>query len=142
VGAVEDILESSTSKLTPWRQDALRRKMQLKMMLAWLLLTQTAAFAEGEMALRGVGTSSCAEFANTYAKDPHNIETIYFSWAQGYWSCQNSNLLPNDQYRELAGSTDAQKATLRSYCDKHPLAIYWEAAVAVFFSFPLKDLKQ
>src|SRR5258706_10259658 len=115
----------------------------LKAMLAWVLLTQTAALAEGEMSLRGVGTLTCAQFANMYAGDPQHMGMLFFSWAQGYWSAQNSNNLNQRQYRDLAGSTDAQRGALRSYCDKHPLATYWEATEAVFHSFPLKeDAKQ
>jgi hypothetical protein len=77
-----------------------------------------------------------------YADDPHRAETMFFSWAQGYWSKRNSNIL-NHQYRDLAGSTDAQRMALRSYCDQHPLATYFEATETVFHSFPLKeDAKQ
>jgi len=111
----------------------------LKVMLAWLLLTQTVAFAEGEMVLRGPGTLTCGQFAKMYADAPDRMETMFFSWAQGYWSAQNSNNPNQHQYRDLAGSTDAQRAALRSYCDKHPLATYWEATEAVFRSFPLKE---
>jgi hypothetical protein len=112
-----------------------------KIFLVWFFLAQTPAFAEGEMALRGVGTSTCGQFSKIYAGDPERMETLFFSWAQGYWSALNSNLLAQRRYRELAGSTDAQEAALRSYCDKHPLASYWEAAAVIFGSFPLKDLK-
>jgi hypothetical protein len=113
------------------------------MILTWLFLTQTAALAEGEMSLRGPGTLTCGQFAKMYADDPHRMETMFFSWAQGYWSAQNSNMPNQHQYRDLAGSTDAQRMALRSYCDKHPLAPYWEATLAVFGSFPLReDAKQ
>jgi hypothetical protein len=113
-----------------------------KAMLAWLLLTQTAVLAEAEMSLRGPGALTCGQFGKMYADDPHRAETMFFSWAQGYWSAQNSNLNQH-QYRDLAGSTDAQRGALRSYCDKHPLATYLEATEVVFRSFPLKeDTKQ
>jgi hypothetical protein len=113
--------------------------MKSAIALVWLICVPTAVLAEGEMALRGAGTMTCGQFAKMYADDPNHIETMFFTWAQGYWSAQNSNLLNQHQYRELGGSADAQQAQLRSYCNKHPLATYWEATVAVFGSFPLKD---
>jgi hypothetical protein len=54
-------------------------------------------------------------------------------------SAQNYKLLIQHQFRELAGPTDAPQGALRSYCDKHPLATYWEVTSAVFSSFPLKE---
>jgi hypothetical protein len=74
----------------------------LRAVLAWLLLTQAASAAEEAMALRGVGITSCAQFAKLYAGDPKYVETVFFSWAQGYWSSQNTMLLLQKQYRELA----------------------------------------
>jgi hypothetical protein len=132
----DDALASAETQL------AAEAKMKLLRMLAWLLLTQTAAFGADEMALRGVGTSTCGEFANLYAKDPHSVETIFFAWAQGYWSSENANLLSKGQYRELAGSSDVQRSAIRAYCNQHPLATYWQATVAVFYSFPLTESRR
>jgi hypothetical protein len=103
---------------------------------------QTVVLAQEAMALRGIGTSTCAQFAKMYAGDPQYAETVFFSWAQGYWSALNVNLLAQRQYRELAGSTEMQEGAMRSYCDKHPLTSYWEAASNVFGTFPMKEVKR
>jgi hypothetical protein len=110
--------------------------------LALLLLMQTAAFAEGGMSTRGVGTSTCGKFGKMYADDPQKVELIFYSWAQGYWSARNENLiLTKGQYRDISGEIENQERLLRSYCNQNPLATYREAASSVYNSFPLKASK-
>jgi len=86
----------------------------------------------------GVGAISCAKIAQDYQQNPTEIGKVMMTWAQGFMSGANA-ALGKDQYRDLAAITiEAQEASLRSYCDEHPMAEFWKAAMGLYFKFPLK----
>jgi hypothetical protein len=86
----------------------------------------------------GVGAISCAKIAQDYQQNPTEIGKVMMTWAQGFMSGANA-ALGKDQYRDLAAMTiEAQEAGLRSYCDEHPIAEFWKAAMDLYFKFPLK----
>jgi hypothetical protein len=89
----------------------------------------------------GVGTQSCAVFANSYKSDPSMWELIYFSWAQGYMSRINTTAalhnIDNKNFRAAnlnAMSINSQQSFLRSYCDRNPLRSYSEAATELLIT--------
>jgi hypothetical protein len=60
-------------------------------------------------------------------------------WAQGFMSGANASLT-NGQYRDLAAlSLDAQKESLRNYCDEHPMAQFGKAVLDLYGKLPLKQ---
>jgi hypothetical protein len=82
-----------------------------------------------QMAAMGIGTATCAAFANLYKDDPQFWERQFFAWTQGYLSGWNHNLMITGQPMFDMGSlsTERQQARLRSYCDQHPLGNFIEA---------------
>jgi hypothetical protein len=91
-----------------------------------------------QMALRGIGTTSCAEFAKAYKIDPTYAETVYASWAQGLMS--GANLLTmrdQKQFRDLGAKPyEMQMMQIRNYCDSHPLATFVSAVLDTFSALP------
>ena len=86
----------------------------------------------------GVGAISCAKIAQDYQQNPTEIGKVMMTWAQGFMSGANA-ALGKDQYRDLAAMTlEAQEASLRSYCDEHPMAEFYKAAMDLYFKLPLK----
>jgi hypothetical protein len=70
--------------------------------------------------------------------DVDQIENAMLTWAQGFMSSSNVNL-DKGQYRDLAAmSLDAQKASLRNYCDEHPMAEFVKAVIDLYFKLPMK----
>jgi hypothetical protein len=91
----------------------------------------------------GAGTISCGEFARSHRKnDPP--EVLFFTWAQGFMTGLNvagfsSEKLPP---RNLAGTAmEHQLRHVRSFCDRRPLAQYYEAVVDLFQSLPVTTIK-
>jgi hypothetical protein len=82
-----------------------------------------------QMAVMGIGTATCAVFANLYKGDPQWAEGQFFVWTQGYLSGWNHNLMITGQPIFDMGSlsTERQMARLRSYCDQHPLGNFIDA---------------
>jgi hypothetical protein len=121
-----------------------------------LALTVSVPAAAGESKsfyTMGLGYVSCAEFAQTYAKDV-NAENIYYLWAQGYMSAKNMDTMvyaalgakiapgvplppPNNL---KAVDKDSQLARIRIFCDANPLKYYAEAIDSLYLSLPpIKD---
>ena len=118
---------------------------QCSMMMIWAALT---AFGSSEVRAdagyaMGAGTLTCAEFGRRYkdASSPDTMETIFFSWAQGYMTALNYLLLQNiNRERDLgAVPVETQEAKIRQYCDAHPLADYADAVFELFQQFPLSS---
>jgi hypothetical protein len=88
----------------------------------------------------GIGTSTCAQFAQECAKSPSFVESLYFAWAQGYMS--GLNIFRSDnRYASLhAKSVEVEEDELRSYCDAHPLKNYVDAVMALYWSLPQNPL--
>jgi hypothetical protein len=61
-------------------------------------------------------------------------------WAQGFMSGENLSQFASDgQYRDLEAMTDeAQEASLRNYCDEHPMAEFYKAVMDLYSKLPVK----
>lgn len=98
------------------------------------LLSATAA--QAGYSSMGVGTATCAQFAQQFTKNPSLAEAMFFSWAQGYMSGLNelywrqTHRTKNMQSITLVD----QKARLRTYCAEHPSAIFMTAVTTLFLS--------
>jgi hypothetical protein len=84
----------------------------------------------------GLGMTSCAQFI-AKAHSPA-VEDNYFEWAQGNMTGRNAMFgFTNTGPKDLMGIPfKDQKALIRDYCIKHPIAEYEVAVSAVFFSLP------
>jgi hypothetical protein len=94
----------------------------------FLSLHFTSAFSQTYPA-RGAGTYTCAEFTQQYKESPQFVETLYFSWAQGFMTGQN---LGAKIKRDLGGDIEIQKGFLRTYCAANPHKSYGEAVVDLY----------
>ena len=88
----------------------------------------------------GLGASTCAEFAEMYRASPAQTERAFYSWAQGYMSGMNDNLIllklpPIKNLNSIPN--DEKQSFLRTYCDSHPLNFYASAVTQLYIS--LKD---
>lgn len=104
-------------------------------------ITLTQAEERKEIAARGWGTSTCAQFANIYRLDSKFAEENSFNWAQGFMSGLNySEIARNGNSKNLGSmSTDQQQRAIRAYCNDHPLADYIDAVMDVYLRLPLNN---
>ena len=102
-----------------------------------ILIQPTSSRADYVM--QGIGLVSCGILAEGYPQNPRVIDGAMMDWAQGFMSGANASLT-NGQYRDLAAlSLDAQKASLRNYCDEHPMAEFGKAVLDLYGKLPLKQ---
>ena len=98
---------------------------RLLLLAATLLFSSDARAAHNTALFMGMGTATCAQFANDY-KANVEADDIYFVWARGFMSGRNSVLheggLPTLQLDSMPD--ESQKFFLRTYCDAHPLLPY------------------
>jgi hypothetical protein len=101
-----------------------------------------AALANAEpLAGRGLGLSSCGEFAQMYQADPKGAEVAFSSWAQGFMTGYNFAQEDNT-YRDLGARTFAQmQSDIRQYCDRHPLGSYLDAVGDFLAKLPVLQSK-
>jgi hypothetical protein len=117
-------------------------KVMLLACVAWLLSTTAHAENGKDFAMQGVGTSTCTQFANLYKSDAQYWEAQFFAWAQGFMSGNNfAQVSDNQPYTYLnLGSLDtkAQQASIRRYCDQHPLGSYLDAVENLMTQLEMK----
>jgi hypothetical protein len=110
----------------------------------WLVLLlgllPNLSFADEATVASGIGTETCGKFAEDYRRSPAKVEAVYFTWAQGFMTGRNVALaMSNQSTHDLhVSSTISQRASIRSYCDAHPLNFYFIAVLDLFESLPLK----
>ena len=94
------------------------------------------AHAQKHLFVVGAGAGSCAEYAEAYRGNPHEVDNFFLSWAQGYMSAANS--LNKDVFLDLnAKRPDEMKRFLRQYCDAHPLADYKDGVQELLNTLPV-----
>lgn len=92
-----------------------------------------------EVAARGIGTLSCAQFAQMYRADPKDANVVFGSWGQGFMSGWNAVMIQNHSYRDLGSETvDETSSYIREYCDQHPLGSFVDAVMDTLLKMPLK----
>jgi hypothetical protein len=109
--------------------------MRTTITILFFIFSACIAHAEPLSAM-GIGATTCGEFATKYKKQPEAIETLYFTWAQGFLTGANvSRLAAKQPARDLNSKPlSEQKAYLRSYCDSHPLSEYFLAVLSLLQS--------
>ena|SRR5579863_2022836 len=91
------------------------------------------------------GRIHCGEFAKLYAENPSITENVYFGWAEGFMSGLNvMATVYKAPYRIIStgdASMQAYRASIRAYCNTHPLAQYAEAVSTLWLSLPPNSTK-
>ena len=110
----------------------MRARYALAIALTLLPIQTAAAQKTGEKAgWSGAGTMSCADVAAALQQHPED-ENLFFSWAQGFMSGLNTDLLKHGETDLNGLPLDAQKQFIRSYCSDHSRAPYFEAVFKLF----------
>lgn len=97
--------------------------------------------SKADYATLGYGAVTCGKISSDYRNtDPDIIEATTMAWATGFMSGMNMEaLLTKKLYRDLEAMTiAAQKQSIFSYCDNHPLAQFMSAVLDLYKQFPLK----
>lgn len=110
-------------------------------MIAFINLAQANA---KEIAVQGIGVSTCTQFANFYKVDAQSAENVFFAWAQGYLSGWNTAQIDAKQptLNLALMDTKEQREFLRRYCDQHPLGNYIDAVDHLMFELQYKEATQ
>jgi len=92
----------------------------------------------------GEGSVSCAVFGEDYRKAPTEVEARYFAWAQGFMSALNFLSHGAGGKESIMNATPLadQKRFVRDWCNKNPLANYYEAVFKLMDSLPIVDEQQ
>ena len=100
--------------------------------VAAILLPPTAARAEPTLKW-GLGTRSCARFAQDFKQNPELWDTLYYSWAEGFMTGFNlvrSTIAKQDiDLNPHNRSEQWRRESILEYCATHPLSPYSEAVV-------------
>jgi len=96
-----------------------------------LISIPAQALAAEKAAWIGPGTIYCAEFAEAYRQNPKD-ETLFFSWALGFMSGLNTELLQHGETNLNGLPLDTQKQFIKSYCKDRPKSPYLEAVFKLF----------
>jgi hypothetical protein len=98
---------------------------------ALIALAAHSSIAAQKAAWSGAGTMSCREIADALQQHPED-ENLFFSWAQGFMSGLNTDLLKRGETDLNSLPLEAQKQFVRSFCKDHPRAPYFEAVFKLF----------
>ena len=105
-----------------------------------LAITTTDASAQREQGyLAGLGTTSCADFGDSYRRDPKATDLYYFVWAQGYMSALNTSreVFKRGKIKDLnAWTRSDQQVHLRSFCERRPLLLFAFAVLDLYGELP------
>lgn len=99
--------------------------------VALAVFTTPVVAGEQEVAMIGVGTSTCAQFAQLYRTDPARTDEIFLQWAHGFLSGMNAGFLTQGKqtFNILSVSISDQQFFFRQYCDQHPLENFASAVL-------------
>jgi hypothetical protein len=106
------------------------KRLALALTLTVLSLSVPSIAAE-KAGWSGAGTMACGEVAGALQAHPED-ENLFFSWAQGFMSGLNTELLKHGETDLNGIPLDAQKEFLLTYCKAHPRAAYFEAVFKLF----------
>ncbi len=98
-----------------------------------LALTFAAPALAEPAAGQGVGTYTCAE-AGRAVRGDHNLDLLYFSWAQGWmtgWNLAQMNAnLPTVDLTAL--SLENQRSFIKAYCAQHADGLYMDGVYKLY----------
>jgi hypothetical protein len=104
--------------------------------IALSLASGSAASAEKDTVITGIGAASCGKFATAFKENSAKSEALYFSWAQGFMSSINFNRkMQNGTPIDFSAMPPAaQFSWIRSYCQKNPMRTYLRATTELFLA--------
>jgi len=115
----------------------LSRSTAVSMGLYLVLLPTGSARGANEYAIMGLGSLSCAKFAELYRLAPERTDSEIVSWAQGYMSGMNiSSFASSRMSKNLNISLEFYSYTIRIYCDQHPLRDVFHEIMDLYKSLP------
>jgi hypothetical protein len=128
---------SNTTKISELRDEGRAMRDIRVLMTMSFLVTHTAGLASP---VEGPGTTTCAQFSSMLRANS-GIEDTFFTWAQGYMSALNMNIVTSKlPARELADGVATQKATIRSYCAENSLKSYMDGVIELYKKLPHQKL--
>jgi|GEM_PF-2435238 len=90
---------------------------------------------KADSAFAGVGSATCAQYAELVRLDPQRTHNMFLTWAQGFMSGLNVPQLEGRRYVELLPPSypaQAQSRFLSGYCDHHPRDKFFDAVRALW----------
>ncbi len=96
-----------------------------------LICFSAQSFAAEKAGWIGPGTMTCAQVAQAYRDHPED-ENLFFSWAEGFMSGLNTELLQRGETDLNGLPLDTQKQFIRSYCKDHPRTPYLGGVFKLF----------
>ncbi len=96
-----------------------------------LICFSVQSFAAEKAIWIGPGTMTCAQVAQAYRDHPED-ENLFFSWAEGFMSGLNTELLQRGETDLNGLPLDTQKQFIKSYCKDHPRTPYLGAVFKLF----------
>jgi hypothetical protein len=96
-----------------------------------LLSVSAQSIAAEKAGWSGSGTIACAEVTDAIQQHPED-ENLLFSWAQGFMSGLNTDLLEHGETDLNGLPLEAQKQFVKSYCKERPRSPYFEAVFKLF----------
>jgi len=106
------------------------KKLALALTLSLLSVSAQSIAAE-KAGWSGSGTLACAEVTDAIQQHPED-ENLLFSWAQGFMSGLNTDLLEHGETDLNGLPLEAQKQFVKSYCKERPRSPYFEAVFKLF----------
>jgi hypothetical protein len=106
------------------------KKLALALTLSLLSVSAQSIAAE-KAGWSGSGTIACAEVTDAIQQHPED-ENLLFSWAQGFMSGLNTDLLEHGETDLNGLPLEAQKQFVKSYCKERPRSPYFEAVFKLF----------
>ena len=106
------------------------KTLALALTLSLLSLSAQSVAAE-KAGWSGSGTIACAEVTDAIQQHPED-ENLLFSWAQGFMSGLNTDLLEHGETDLNGLPLEAQKQFVKSYCKERPRSPYFEAVFKLF----------
>jgi hypothetical protein len=102
------------------------------------LLSQTTN-SIADPAIMGPGSVTCGKFAAEDRQNPDQVDSLFFTWAQGFMSGFNITETTGT-YRDMAAvPIDAQKKFILNYCNQNPSLEYAKAVMELYhYKLPLK----
>jgi hypothetical protein len=110
------------------------REANMRILVVAILMLLPIQFAKAQTTFSGAGSFSCGAFEQMYHKAPAAAENAYFHWAQGFMSGINiTTLAIHSPSRDLSSmSIQNQRNILLRYCDGHPRAYFYQAAMNLY----------
>jgi hypothetical protein len=113
----------------------------LALMVLVSLIPSPSNAAESGGGGYGIGMQTCGQFSNAYVAHPDVTEDLYFTWAQGFMTGLNFMAtvvkVPAREIKgEDMGNMRSYRSYIRTFCEEHPMAGYYEGVSSLWRNLP------